>query len=146
MKLQGWVVMLVGMMVFLTLVGFPTPFTDTLGELGITINTTAGNFTADAESSTVWGDIFDTGGLLIALTVTAGLVIIGLFGRGYDPSLVYAGICGLIGFTFIGTFWGLIQYVGSYNQWWLTSMVGLIFGTLAFGFIMAVIDYFGGGR
>ena len=146
MRLQGWVVMLVGLILFLTLMGFPTGLESIVGKLGVSINATNGDFIANAEASTLWNDVFNTGGFLVALTLTVGVIVIGLFAKGYDPSLIYAGICVMVGFMFIGTFWGVMSMVGGYEQWWLTAIIGFIFTTLSFGFIMALIDYFGGGR
>lgn len=143
MRLGGWVMMLSAMIIFLTLIGMETGLTTTLDSLGISINQTSGEFVADIESSSIWDAIFGTAGVLV-LIGTAGLVLIGLFGRGYDPSLAYAPFIVAVGALYISTFWSIISYVAGFNQWWMTSIIGLIFATLGLGFIMSCINYFGG--
>lgn len=143
MRLGGWVMMLSAMIIFLTLIGMETGLTTTLDSLGISINQTSGEFVADIESSSIWDAIFGTAGVLI-LIGTAGLVLIGLFGRGYDPSLAYAPFIVAVGALYMSTFWSIISYVAGFNQWWMTSIIGLIFATLGIGFIMSCINYFGG--
>jgi len=146
MRLGGWMVMLTGLVLFLTLVGLPTGLTSILNSLGITINPVTAEITAiDIESSSFWSEIFGTTGILVAVIGTGvGSVLVGLFGKGYDPSLVYAPFIVAVAAIFISTFWGIISYVMSFGQLWMTSIVGLMFGVLGVGFVMSCVDYFGG--
>jgi len=146
MKLGGWVVTLSAMIIFLSLLGLPTGLNSILTSVGITISpTTSEVVTADIEQSTIWDSIFGTTGILILIIGSAvGSVIVGLFGKGYDVSLVYAPFIVTIGGIFASTFWGIISYVKGFEQLWMTSIVGLIFGVLGLGFAMACLDYFGG--
>ena len=146
MKLGGWVVMLSAMVLFLTLLGLPTGLNSILDSIGISINpTTSEIISADIETSSFWDAIFGTTGILVAIIGTAiGSIVIGLFGKGYDVSLVYAPFIVTIAGTYVVTFWGIIQYVRGFEQLWMTSIIGLIFGVLGVGFAMSCLDYFGG--
>jgi len=146
MKLGGWIVMLVSLVLFVTIFGVETSISPILDKVGITINssiTTVEGITMDPEGSTFWGWIFGTGGFLVALGV-GGLVAIGLFGKGYDPSLVYAPFLVALSLAFISTFVGVITEVAKYGQVWMSLITSFIFGVLAVGFVFSAIGYFGG--
>ena len=155
MKLGGWVVMLTAMMMFLTFVGVPTSFTPTLDSLGINIdNETAQLQSADIESANFFKVLFSKTAIdLFGIKLSAGIlivllggvsIIIGLFAKGYDVSLaILPFIVAMVG-IYASKFWKVILYVATFEQWWMTSIVGLIFGTLAVGFIVSSVDYFAG--
>ena len=141
MKLGGWVVMLLSMITFLTLLGIPPAGVGgILEKFGVGIDVDAQDINADVENSTFWTWAI---GALTLLGV-GGTILIGLFGKGYDPSLIYAPIIVLIAGLFISSFWAVISMVASYHQFWMTSIVTLIFVGLGGGFIMSCLDYFGG--
>ena len=146
MRLGGWVVTLSAMIMFLTLMGLPTGLDDIMTSIGVTTNsTTSAIISADVEQSTFWSKIFGTTGILVLIIGTGvGSVLIGLFGKGYDVSLVYAPFIVAIGGIFVSTFWGIIVYVKGFEQLWMTYIVVLIFGVLGLGFAMSCLDYFGG--
>ena len=146
MKLGGWVVMLSAMIMFLTFMGLPTGLDSILTSMGVTTNsTTSAVISADVEQSSIWGYIFGTTGILVLIIGTGvGSVLIGLFGKGYDVSLVYAPFIVAIAGVFVSTFWGIIVYVKGFEQLWMTSIIALIFGVLGLGFAMSCLDYFGG--
>jgi len=155
MKLGGWMVMLTAMMMFLTFMGVPTSFTPTLDILNIDINSSTSELQeADIEGSTLFKSLFIdeaidlfgislSGGILIAL-IGGGSLIIGLFAKGYDVSLVILPFIIAVAGIYVSTFWKVISYMATFDQWWMTSIVGLIFGTLAIGFIVSCVDYFAG--
>lgn len=140
MKLGGWLVMITAFIVFLSLLGIQTGLTSILTDVGIIADPQAQQFTADFENSSFWNNI-DT---LILAIVVGGSVIIGFFARGYDVSLIYAPFIAVVGYLYLSTFISVIKYTGTFNQFWLTSIVGLVFSALGIGFIMACVDYFGG--
>lgn len=146
MKLGGWMVMLSAMILFLTLLGLPTGLNSILTSIGITISPASTEIiTADIEQSSLWDNLFGTTGILVLIIGTGlGSVLIGLFGKGYDPSLVYAPFIAAVVGIYISTFYGIIIYVKGFEQLWMTSIVTLIFSVLGIGFIMAGADYFGG--
>jgi len=145
MKLGGWLVMLTAMIIFLSLLGLPTGLNSTLEQVGININQdTAQIESADIESSSLWERIFGSGIGILVILGGAAIVAIGLFARGYDPSLILIPFIVFVGGLYISTFWGIISYVATFNQTWMTSIIGLIFSTLAIGFIVSCVDYFGG--
>ena len=146
MKLGGWIVMLVSLVLFVTIFGVETSISPILDKVGITINssiTTVEGITMDPEGSTFWGWIFGTGGFLVALGV-GGLVAIGLFGKGYDPSLIYAGFLIPLAVLFISAFVGVVTYVNGFGQAWMTFITTFIFSALSVGFVMSCVSYFGG--
>ncbi len=141
LRLGGWVTMLLIMILFLTLVGVPPAGTENvLGMIGFTVSHTTEEIGFSPTTSTFWQWVI---GALAVLGV-GGSVAIGLFGKGYDPSLIYAPIIVSIGGLFITSFVSVFSMVNSYEQFWITSIVVIIFGGLAGGFIMACLDYFGG--
>jgi len=146
MKLGGWVVMLSAMVMFLTLMGLPTGLNSIMTSMGVTTNSTTSEIVSvDVEQSSIWDKIFGTTGILVLIIGTGvGSILIGLFGKGYDVSLVYAPFIVMIAGIFVSTFRGIIIYVKGFEQLWMTYIVVLIFGVLGVGFAMACLDYFGG--
>lgn len=142
MQLGGWVVMLVSFILFLFLIGLPTGLNDMVSGLGIGTDDN-GVIDSDIESSSLWSEVFGVTGILVVLGAS-GLIIIGLFGKGYDPSLVYVPFIIYIGGLFIRTFTTIVTFVHGFNQVWLTSIVALIFTAMGFGFAMSCLNYFGG--
>ena len=145
MKLQGWLIMLTAMIMFLSILGLPVGLDPVLDGLGINIDQDTGEVkSADIESSSLWAKIFGgTSGILIILG-GAAVIAIGLFARGYDPSLIIIPFIVFVGGLYISTFWGIIKYVMAFNQSWMTSIIAIIFSALAVGFIVACVDYFAG--
>jgi len=147
-------VMILVMIIFLSFMGMPTGLNPIASSVGVNINATTGQLEdADVSSSNFWTILFSESavtilgvefskGILISL-VGAGLVIIGLFAKGYDTSLVILPIVIFIAGLFVSTFWILISYVNSMDITWMTALVTTIFGGLGLGFVMSAIDYFG---
>ncbi len=145
MKLQGWLMMLTAMAMFLSLLGLPTGLTPVLDGLGISINSTTSEvITADLENSNLWNKIFGSGTGILIIVGGAAIITIGLFARGYDPSLIILPFIVFVAYLFISTFWGITSYVSTLNQSWLTSIIALIFTALAVGFSVSLVDYFAG--
>lgn len=146
MKLGGWLVMLTGMMLFLTFMGIPTGFSTILNTFGINVNDIANeNITIDTEGSSFWGEIFGSAGFL-AILISGGALIVGLFARSYDVSLIIAGFISFVGATYIQTFVSVIIYTGQNTggQFWMYALVVSVLGSLMVGFAMACVDYFAG--
>lgn len=143
MKLGGWLVMLTAMIMFLSLMGLPAGLDGILDAVGIDINPDTSQIEGiDMESSTFWSELFDgTSGILVAL-VGAAVIAIGLFARGYDPSLVILPFIVVVATLYISTFTAIFKLVVDLNQTWMASIVGIIFGALAVGFVMSCVDYF----
>lgn len=155
MRLGGWLVMLTVMIMFLGFMGIPTALNPTIRTVGI--NITDNNSTlvsADIENSGFWKSLFAeeaftvggvtlSKGILLALIGT-GTIIVGLFAKGYDVSLVILPVVVFVGGLFVSTFWIIIGHVAGFEQWWMTSLITILFGGLAIGFIMSLVDYFSG--
>jgi len=156
MKLGGWLVMLTVMVLFLSFIGLDIAGLNPISEgMGITTNSTNSEvISADLESSTFWGRLFGeatfslfgiefTAGILIILLGT-GAIIVGLFARGYDTSLVILPFVVFVAGLFISTFWSIIMYVKDFHEVWMTPIVTLLFMGLGIGFVMSCVDYFAG--
>jgi len=141
MKLGGWMVMIVSMIIFLEFMGIPTGLSVILNSFGITINSASGELiNAGLDNSSVWLQILT---VLTALSI-GGAVIVGLFAKSYDTSLVILPLIVAIGGIFIVTFGAIILYVKALDIQWMTMLITTIFGALGVGFIMSCVDYFAG--
>lgn len=144
MKLGNWMVMIVAMVIFLEFMGIPTGLSVILNSFGININSTTGEvINAGLDNSSFWNSIFGISGVLILLA-SGGAVVVGLFAKSYDTSLIILPLIITIGGLFIITFGTIILYVKSLDVQWMTMLITTIFGTLGVGFIMSCVDYFAG--
>lgn len=145
MRLGGWVVMLTSMILFLTFTGVTTSLTEPLTTMGIFVDEDTSQLqSGDLENSSFWAKFFGSSGVIFALVAGGISVAIGLFGKGFDPSLVYAPIIVYIGGIFISSFWKIILFVNGFEVVWLTTVISMVLLALGVGFIMACVDYFGG--
>jgi hypothetical protein len=140
MKLGAWVVMLLGLIMFLTLIGFNTGLTYILNDFGIGV-TDSQISSGDIENSGFWEYVFGIEGFLTTFAISTAIVV-GLYVKTADTNLFVVPILTSVGNIFGGTFYGIIKLVADYGQVWATSIVGLVFGLLAAGFIFACFDYF----
>lgn len=154
MKFGGWMVMIVGMLLFMSFLGLETSVSSYIGLFGYSVDIESETFNSDIEQSGFWKRLFSeeefsiagvpfSKGILLALVGTA-TIIIGLFAKGYDVSLALLPLVVFVLGYFVSSFVMIIKLVSDYHQWWMTSIVGIIFGTLLIGFIWSGIDYFGG--
>lgn len=144
MKLGEFVVMLLTMMTIMEFAGIPTGLSATLQNFGVVINTnTSQLISADIGNSSFWSSIFGSTGFLVLLAGGAA-VIVGLFAKSYDTSLVVLPLIVSTGTLFISTFWAVIKYVQVIGQDWMTAMVSVIFIAVGAGFIWSCVDYFAG--
>ena len=146
MKLGGWLVMLTAMIMFLTFMGLPTGLNPILETLGININQeTATLETIDIEGSGFWAQIFGSGTGVLLLAIGGGIVTIGLFALTRDKSFLLLPFILFVAGLFIATFGILISYVSTFEQSLFTTIITIIFASLAIGFTMETIIYFKGG-
>ncbi len=144
MKLGGWMIMLITMMVVLEFTGVPTGLSGVLGTFGVDINpATADLITADMENSGFFAKIFGNLGILVALAA-GGAIIVGLFAKSYDVSLVILPLIVFIGTTLAATSWSVIKYIQVIGQDWMTAIVATLFVAVFIGFAMSCVDYFAG--
>lgn len=142
MKLGEMVVMLLTMMVVLEFIGIPTGISATLNSYGVNINPkTSELISADMGNSSIWHYIFGNTGILILL-LGGGAVIVGLFAKSYDTSLVVLPLIITTATLFISTFSGIIEFTKTLGQAWMTALVSTIFIALGAAFIWSCIDYF----
>lgn len=145
MKLGSFIVMLITMMLVMEFIGLPTGLGTILNKFGISVNQqTHELINADIGDSYIFNYIFGDGTGVLIILLGSGALLIGLFARGYDPSLVILPIITTIAVLFISTFWSIIKYTQTLNEMWITSLVGTIFIALGAAFIFSCIDYFAG--
>ena len=142
MKLGAWIVMLTAFIMFLSLMGFTTGVNTVLSGLGVNM-TNSQLISSDIQDSTIWSQLFGGLGILVVVGTAVGSVVIGLFGKGYDTSLVYLPFIIWAAGFFIISIVNVMGEVIDLNQSWMTGIVGLIFTALSVGFLMACADYFG---
>lgn len=155
MKLGAWMVMLVVMILFISFIGIAIPGLNPIPQaFGLNVSSNSTVINADVENSGVWSVLFGESaftlfgvsfskGILVAL-IGIAVIVIGLFAKGYDVSLVILPIVAFVGGLFISAFWAVISYTIQFNQIWLTGIITLILGGLAVGFVMSLVDYFSG--
>jgi len=145
MKLGTFVSMFVIMMIFLEFVGIPTGLSVVLENFGVTINPTTHELVnADISNSVFYGWVFSSAGILILLSI-GGAIIVGLFAKSYDPSLVVLPLIISIGTLFISTFVSIISYVqAETTETWIIKLVATIFVGLGVSFVWSCVDYFTG--
>jgi len=144
MKLANYVIMLLTMMIILEFIGLPTGLSSILNSFGVNINSNTGQLiSADIGNSTFWNWIFANTGILVLVSAFAA-VIVGLFAKSFDTSLVIAPFIVSLASLMIGTFSGLISYAASIGQNWTIAIIVTIFIPIAAGFIMACLDEFAG--
>ena len=143
MNLGSWLVMLTAMMIVLEFFGMPTGLSGVLSEFGININPVTSQLTADIENSTFFSWIFGNAGILILISGGAA-IIVGLFAKSYDISLVILPLVISVGTLFASTSWFIIKYAQSIGQDWITMLIATIFIPMGIGFIWSCVDYFAG--
>ena len=143
MKLWNYIVIMLTMMIFLEFLGIVTGISIVLDKFNITINPNTHELVnSDIVSSTFYGWIFASAGILMALSA-GGAIIVGLFAKSYDPSLVVLPAIISVGTLFAGTFYSLISYVQDYDPW-ATKIIALIMLPLAAGFLWSCVEFFRG--
>lgn len=145
MKLGSFVVMFLCMVMFLEFVGVPTGASTILGSFGVNINSNTGALiSADVEQSAFWGWIFGSGaGILVVLSL-GGAVIVGLFAKTFDTSLVILPLIVSLGTLLSSTVWTIIKYMNTLGEPWATNIVALIMAGVGVAFVMSCVDYFAG--
>jgi len=145
MKLGEFCVMIIVMIVFLQFLGLPTGLSVIPESYGININEDSGQLTnADVGNSYYYLKIFGAvTGFLIVLA-GGGAVIVGLFAKSYDTSLIILPLVVATAGTFITTFWAIILHVQNLGQPWATNLITIIMGGIGVAFIWSCVDYFAG--
>ena len=151
MKVWNLVFISVGLMITLHLFGFPIGITgDVLDVVGITFNNSGGapeiaNVTASDSKlyNLLFKDTGDTKGILIALGLGLGAVIVGLLTRAKPENLILIPVI-LILVAFISSYIALLSYVISQGNAWMTTIVTLVFLPIIVGFIIALAEFFRG--
>ena len=144
MKLGTFVVMFLVMVMFLEFVGVPTGASTILGTFGININSNNELTDIDSGNSTFWDWIFGAGAGILLIISAGGAVIIGLFAKSYDTSLVILPFIVSIGTLLSSTMFTIIKYMNGYGQAWATNIVAMVLVGVGIAFIMSCVDYFAG--
>lgn len=144
MKLWNYIVLMLSLMIFLEFVGLQTGLSTTLSNFGVEFNDNSELISGDLENSGFFSQIFGSTGILIVLISTGvGAVVVGLFAKSYDTSLVVLPLVIWVGTLFASTFWSIIQYVPE-EQKWMTALIATIFIPLGAGFLWSCVEFFRG--
>jgi len=145
MRLGEWVVVLITMMVFLQFVGIPNGFSPILSYFGITIDTTTSELiSSDLANSGFFGYIFGDGIGILLILLGGGALVIGLFAKSYDTSLVILPLVVVMAGLFVSTSWTTILFVKTFGQAWITALISTIFIAVGIAFVWSCVDYFAG--
>jgi hypothetical protein len=151
MKLGQWMMMLSGMILFLSLIGLEIPGLNPINQ-AIGLNVTNGTtVSADLESSTIFSALFGSGseaiqlfgisltsGILLSL-LAGGVVTAGLYVATKDSAILILPILIIIAGLYASTFVSVVSY---FDVGWARNIAVSIFGILSIGFLMSILDYF----
>ena len=103
MRLGGWMIMLSVFIMVILLMGIDVPLNRVIGNFGMNITNEGEVINANLEDSSFWLKLFDKAegnkGLLVKLGLV-GIIMIGLFAKGYDTSIILAPIIVIIAYEF----------------------------------------------
>jgi len=145
MKIWNYIVIFLTMMMVMEFCGLHTGISGTLEIFGISINSETSNLeTGDIQNSRFYSKIFgeDTG-VIITLLATGVGIIVGLFSKSYDPSLILLPVILFVGGLFASTGLSLISYI-SEDEVWMRALIGTIFLPLIAGYIWSCVEFFRG--
>jgi len=138
MKLSGWAVIVVGMVFFLTIIGIDTGLTNVLEYFGIIASN--GTVVVTPDASSLFDYLFDSaGGILVALTATAGLLV-GLYWKTGDTNILLIPYIISITSLMLSVFYPTIKLVSGTP--WAVLILSVILGTISIGLITSSVDYF----
>jgi len=138
MKLGEWTIILLGMTIFLELMGVTT---------GLSVLAKFGSSIANGTLTTtsLEGTSFWIVALAILATVSAGgAVVIGLFAKSYDTSLVIVPLITAVLLIFGSAFFSIMTIPEIVEEVWIRNIVGIIFTLMGVAFVWSAIDYFAG--
>lgn len=149
MKVWNFMAIMLGMIIFLSIMGFDLSVNNTdnsslLTDIGININQTdAGQSTIDVNNSNWYNRLFhSTTGWLVILAATTS-IIIGLFGKTQDLKIII-GIPFLTAFgvKFLSIGWAMVNLARGED--WLVMIIVTIFGTLTGMFVFSMVEWITG--
>ncbi len=132
MKMYYYLVIIVGLMIFLNIAGVNTTTGYVLNYLDIVDNP------QNLQNSNIYALI--VGIFLAAIT---GGVVIGLFTKTSPESYLIAPLAGVL-VLFVGDMISIVSYVNSLGVAWISYIVLMIMGTLSFGYVVSVLDWWRG--
>jgi len=144
MKIYNTLVIMLGMMIFLQMLGlgFSTG-TEILGDAGIVINNSdVSQSTLDVGNSN-WKDLLfnSAGGLLVGL----GLALaIGFLTKTFDRKLVVLPFVTAYLVLFISFGTGIFALASGTGESWLSAIVITVWGLISAMFVWSIIEWFGG--
>ena len=139
MKLGEWTVVIIVMIMMLELFGVATGLGVILNSMGIT--TSDGAVTsADLEGSSIWAKVL----AVLAVVALGGAVVIGLFAKSYDTSLVIVPLILFVVAIFGSTFFTIISMPEISDVVWIKNIVSILFVGMGVAFMWSAVDYFAG--
>lgn len=155
MKVHMYIIITVGMAVFMQFMGITTLASSIFGIIGfnynptndvaISVNTTASGFFSNLFDS---GGSSGIGGLLALAAAAASGIIIGLYTKASAENFIILPLITTTLVLFVSCFVGVINYVNSNfagsSMAWAGGLIALIFFPLTIGFILSLVEFFRG--
>lgn len=138
MKIYTYAVIMIGITLFLQLMGISTGLQGIFTLIGVTIDSSF-NITSLISSGTFWSAVFGTSGIFFG--IIAG-VAIGIFFRINPESYIILPLITGTLVVLVQTFTALINY--NYGQPWIKAIVLLVFAPLSIGYLISCVEFFRG--
>ena len=148
-KAWNYLFISISMMLVLTFLGFETGFTQIFNLIGFEYTPSTGEIgNVTTSASNVYGVLFGNGGdlagILLALAVAGGAVLVGLFTKASTENLILLPFITGTLVLFVQTFVQLMIYaVGNFPTWATAAMLVVLL-PFTFGFIVALAEMFRG--
>lgn len=148
-KVWNYVFISISMMLVLTFLGFETGFTQIFELIGFQYTSSTGeigNVTTSAGNvyGVLFGDGVDLGGILLALAVAAGAVIVGLFSKASTENLILLPFITGTLVLFVQTFVHIMNFAVGTFPIWASAVILVFFVPFTVGFIIALAEMFRG--
>lgn len=124
---------MVGMIIFLEILGIPTGTTAILNYIGIDINTGV-----NTDVSSLRTLVFTT----ILGAIVIGGVILGLITRTQPENYVILPVLTFFFVLFVSFFWNIIDYAYATGSAWGARVVLLLLAPIGVGWFLSVIEFF----
>ncbi len=145
MKVWKYVVIFLGMTMFLTLAGIKSGVEPLFDALGIFFTEGVGFTTLRLSASGIFDFFFNTStGIFTVIAAVTSTVIAGLFTRAKPENIILLPFITTVLVLFISTMVGVIQYSIGLGQAWVSAIITIFLVPLTIGFITSLGEFFRG--
>lgn len=140
MKVWNYMIIMLTMMIFLTLMGFkPIGAEGVLDSFNINISSSTGQIAVTDLSNSLFYNQLIT---ILLLTAGAGAIIVGLFSKQFDWKIGMVPIFTLFVIKFVSFGWNIVYMT---SERWLQAITATIFLPLTAMFIFSIVEWFSSG-